>query len=221
MYSKMGKMSKDESFSFWLFITATVLAFIRPLYAAYLPGMKPAYVFFILGFAAFFARASDKKPFLDWDKAQKGIMWGMMFLFSGGIALGKLMTDTKAVDYIAEMVSKLPLTGGIDTIFAFSVFSAFLTEISSNTAAASIAIPVIKSISQALSLNPAPFILLSIVSVNCAYALPLSIRAIPVSHGLNPESMFTYGLLLSVLTILATTIFGWLAVQFWPWFSVL
>lgn len=52
-------------------------------------------------------------------------MWGMMFLFSGGIALGKLMTDTKAVDYIAEMVSKLPLTGGIDTIFAFSVFSAF------------------------------------------------------------------------------------------------
>lgn len=221
MYSKMGKMSKDESFSFWLFITATVLAFIRPLYAAYLPGMKPAYVFFILGFAAFFARASDKKPFLDWDKAQKGIMWGMMFLFSGGIALGKLMTDTKAVDYIAEMVSKLPLTGGIDTIFAFSVFSAFLTEISSNTAAASIAIPVIKSISQALSLNPAPFILLSIVSVNCAYALPLSIRAIPVSHGLNPESMFKYGLLLSVLTILATTIFGWLAVQFWPWFSVL
>lgn len=221
MYSKMGKMSKDESFSFWLFILATVLAFVRPLYAAYLPGLKPAYVFFILGFVTFFAKGSDGKPFLNWDKAQKDIMWGMMFLFSGGIALGKLMTDTKAVDYIADMVSELPLTGGIETIFAFSIFSAFLTEISSNTAAASIAIPVVKSISQALSINPAPFILLSIVSVNCAYALPLSIRAIPVSHGLSPESMFKYGLLLSGLTIAATTLFGWLAIQFWPWFQVL
>ncbi|MDO4203323.1 MAG: SLC13 family permease [Selenomonadaceae bacterium] len=221
MYAKMGKMSKDESFSFWLFILATVLAFVRPLYASYLPGLKPAYVFFILGFVTFFAKASDGKPFLNWDKAQKDIMWGMMFLFSGGIALGKLMTDTKAVDYIAAMVSELPLTGGIETIFAFSIFSAFLTEISSNTAAASIAIPVVKSISQALSLNPAPFILLSIVSVNCAYALPLSIRAIPVSHGLSPESMFKYGLLLSGLTIAATTLFGWLAMQFWPWFAVL
>ena len=40
-----------------------------------------------------------------------------------------------------------------------------LTEISSNTAAAAIAVPVVQSIAQALGLNPIPYLFVAIVAL--------------------------------------------------------
>ena len=94
------------------------------------------------------------------------------------------------------------------------MFSTFLTEISSNTAAASIAIPVVESIARQLALNPIPYIFVTIVAVNCAYLLPVSTRAIPVSYGLNPGDLFKYGLSLTIVNIILTTIVGYFVLQY-------
>lgn len=54
-YAKLGPMSRGEKLGLWLFILATGLAFVRPLYVQYLPLMKPAYVFFTFGMLTFYA----------------------------------------------------------------------------------------------------------------------------------------------------------------------
>lgn len=219
--NELPKMGKGEIISFILFFSATILAFARPLFADALPAMRPAYIFFICGLLTFVLKDEHNQIMLTWKQAEKELMWGMFFLFAGGLALGRLVTQTGAAKGLAELITVLPLSGGVETISIFVIFSTFLTEISSNTAAASISIPVVESIAKQLALNPIPYVLITIVAVNCAYILPVSTRAIPVSYGLNPGDLFKYGLPLTLLNIILTTVVGYFAIQYLPMFSSL
>ena len=239
MYAQLGTIRLGEKISLVLFVAATLLAFIRPLYAGWLPALKPAYVFLIMGLLAFTFEDEDGKALLTWEFAEKGVMWGMLFLFAGGLALGSLVTETGAALKMAEAITLLPLTGGshvnlmkaespgpqVDKLVpkvqstAKILFSTVLTEISSNTAAAAIAVPVVQSIAQALGLNPIPYLFVAIVAFNSAYVLPVSIRAIPVSYGLDPAELFKNGLLLSLCSVLLITVVGYLFIRYWPLFS--
>ena len=195
MYAQLGTIRLGEKISLVLFVAATLLAFIRPLYAGWLPALKPAYVFLIMGLLAFTFEDEDGKALLTWEFAEKGVMWGMLFLFAGGLALGSLVTETGAALKMAEAITLLPLTGGLETV------------------------PVVQSIAQALGLNPIPYLFVAIVAFNSAYVLPVSIRAIPVSYGLDPAELFKNGLLLSLCSVLLITVVGYLFIRYWPLFS--
>lgn len=93
-------------------------------------------------------------------------------------------------------------------VLVFTIFGAALTEISSNTAAAAIAMPIVQSLTGAMGLSPLPYLLLMTAAINTAYILPVSIRAIPVSCGLDASVMARYGVLASALSILAITLLG-------------
>ena len=188
-------------------------------YLLHLPLMKPAYVFFTFGMLTFMLRNETGQLLLTWREAEKGIMWGMIFLFSGGLALGQLITKTGAATQIAKVITLLPLSGGWETMFSLTLFATFLTEISSNTAAASISIPVVQSISQQLGLNPIPYILTSIVAVNCAFILPVSTRAVGVTYGLNPDDLLKNGLKLSIICMLLVSALGCICMHCWSLFS--
>ena len=219
-YDELSPMDRDEFIAAALFVIAMVLAFVRPLYAEALPALKPAYIFLIGGLLTFVIPRKDGRPFCTWRYAEKDVMWGMLFLFAGGLALGTVVTMTGAAARIAELINRMPLTGGIETVFIFNVFSTVLTEISSNTAAAAIAIPVVRSIVETMGLNPIGYIYICIIAVNCAYVLPVSIRAIAVGSGLDPKQMFHYGLSLSVATVCLITVLGYVMMQYWPDFNV-
>ena len=219
-YAEFGKMSHGEKIALWLFVAATVLAFARALYAEWLPALKPAFVFFIFGMLTF-VRRDEGGWMLTWRDAEKGLMWGMIFMFAGGLALGRLITETDAAQVIAKGLTQLPLDGGFETMMSVALLGTFLTEISSNTAAASISIPVILSLTEELMLNPIPYLLVTIVAVNCAYILPVSIRAIGVSYGLSTDALLKEGVKLSLLTMLLISLVGYLAMKFWPLFVTL
>ncbi len=221
MYKTLGRMKASEWISLFLFLAATLLSFLRPLYAELLPGMKPAYVFLTLSLLTFLIEDDAGKPLMTWDKAEKAVMWGMLFLFAGGLALGKLVTGTNAAAKIAQMIAEGNLAGGLGTIFIFVLFACGLSEISSNTAAAAIAVPVVASITTALGLDPIPYLLVVIVAFNCAYILPISIRAIPIGYGLEPNALLREGSKLAMLSVLAITEVGYLLMKFWPLFSSL
>lgn len=220
-YAELGKIRKSEIIGFTLFFVAMILSFLRPYYMKLLPLMKPAYVFFFFGMMTFVLKDENDKPMLTWKIAEKKLGWGMMFLFAGGLALGKLVTDTGAAKFIAEKITLLPLSGGIETLLVFGIFSTILTEISSNTAAAAISIPVVLTTCQQMGVNPIPFLLSCIVAVNCAYVLPVSIRAIGCNHGLDPAHLLRYGAPLSVTGVVVISILCYFCMKFWPLFNTL
>lgn len=219
-YKNLGPIKRGEKICLTVFILAMVLSFIRPIYADLLPGLKPAYVFLVLGFIMFFFRDENYEKLLDWEDAEKNVMWNMLFLFAGGLALGKMITETGAADIMAELISGMNLTGGIMTVAVFVVFACLLAELSSNTAAAAIAVPVVMSITQKLSLNPVPYWYITAMAFNAAYILPLTVRAVPVAYGMDVSHLFKKGTPLCILSMAAIIVIGYLLMSVWPTFSV-
>ncbi|MBQ9284265.1 MAG: anion permease, partial [Acidaminococcaceae bacterium] len=157
-YASFGSMGRGEKIGLTVFSLATALAFLRPLFADFLPGLKPAYCFLLLGLLMFVLYDENGNVMLRWEYAESHAMWGMYFLFASGIALGKLIIQTGAVNRVVEMLSAFSLDGGFVTVLLFAAFTTLMSEISSNTAAASVAIPVVASICSSLSLNPIPYV---------------------------------------------------------------
>ena len=100
-------------------------------------------------------------------------------------------------------------------------FTVLLAELSSNTAAAAISIPVVMSLTETLGLNPVPYWYITSMAFNAAFILPLTVRAIPVAYGLDVSHLFKKGPQLTILCIVAITIVGYLFMKIWPFFSVL
>lgn len=220
LYQQLPPMNRDELVSLALFTLATVLSFARPLYAAYLPGLKPAFVFLLFGMLGFVLRRSSGEAFLDLKTAEKKVFWGLIFMFGGGLAMGMLIEKTGAAQSIADLISVLYLDGGFLTILAFVSFTVILSEISSNTSAAAISLPIVISIIKGLNKNPIPYIYIVIAAFNCAYMLPTTIRSIPVGYGLKPRYMLEKGALLTVGSILVISVLGYLLLKYWELFSM-
>lgn len=218
-YNEMPKMSIEEKASLGLFALATVLAFTRQFYQNLLPGLKPAYVFLICAILSFLINNSEGHRLMKWKSVQTKIVWELIYIFAGGLAAGTLIKGSGAADAIGAMVSQMNLTGGVFTIFVMITLTLLLSDVTSNTATAAVAIPVVISVIQGIGQNPIPFIYIASVGVNLSYMLPTSIRAIPVGYGLEPKYMLKEGWKMTIMVILLMTLVCTLMLKYWPAFS--
>lgn len=212
-------MTRDEAISLVLFVIATVLAFTRQLYQQYIPALKPAYAF--LGCAVLsFVLLGRKGGKLRWKKAKNKIIWDMMLIFAGGMALGTLVNDSGAATAIGEGVQSMGLTGGFGTVAIIILITIILSDITSNTATAAIAIPIVISIVQGMGLNAIPYVYIASIGVNLSYMLPTSIRAIPVGYGLSPRYMLKEGWKLTLIVWILMTVLAYILLKYWDMFSL-
>lgn len=218
-YKEMPKMTRGEKYSLTLFVVATLLAFTRQLYQDLLPGLKPAYVFIICGILAFMIVDEKGERIMKWKSAQKKIIWDLLYIFAGGLAVGTLIGDTGAAQEIGNAVARMGLTGGLLTVFVIITVTLLMSDVTSNTATAAIAIPIVISIIEGIGLNPIPYIYIASIGVNLSYMLPTSIRAIPVGYGLSPKYMLKEGWKLTVIVIVSMTALAYILLRFWPTFS--
>jgi len=221
LLSNMPKLTKAGKLSLLAFILAAGLSFTRQLYQAYVPDLKPGYIFLLFGGCMFFLKDEEKKPIITWDLVEKNLMWGMFFLFAGGTALGALVNGSGAAAAFANLLSSLNITNDYLLILFIVVMNIVLSDVINNTACAAVTVPIIIGIAQGLGRPVIPYLWIATVSYNISYTLPTSIRAIPIGYGLEPKYMFKKGLILTVFVILAVTTLGWLCIKFWPGFGTL
>ena len=202
---KIGKPRRSEIIALVLFFTALALAFLRPLYEHLLPEFKPFYAFLLMGLLAFFLKGDMGKPLITWDFAVGKLNWSLIILFSGGMAAGNLIITTGAADAVAAALASSGLQNAYLMVLLFIAFGLFLANASSNTAAVAVLIPIVISITMALKLDPLPYVYITAAACNCAYALPTSIRAIPVGYGLSVNYMFKKGLTAATISLLILT----------------
>lgn len=218
-YKSLPKMSFEEKMSLILFAVSTILAFTRQFYQELLPGLKPAYVFIICAVLSFLITSKDGQRLMVWKSVQTKIVWELIYIFAGGLAAGTLINGSGAADAIGNLVSGMNLSGGVVTICVIITLTLLLSDVTSNTATAAVAIPVVISIIQGIGKNPIPFIYIASVGVNLSYMLPTSIRAIPVGYGLEPKYMFKEGWKITILVIILMTITCSIMYKIWPAFS--
>lgn len=218
-YKAMAPMSREENWSLALFLVATILAFTRQFYQDLLPGLKPAYSFIICAVISFLVTRHDGERLMMWKSTEKRIGWELMYVFAGGLALGTLVNDSGAAVAIGDMVAGTDLNGGFGTVMIIVTVTLLLSDVTSNTATAAVAIPIVIGIIQGIGKNPIPYIYIASIGVNLSYMLPTSIRAIPVGYGLEPRYMLKKGAPITIVVILLMSITGYLLLNYWPAFS--
>ncbi len=219
VYKEMPKMTREEILSFLLFAVATVLSFTRQLYQSFLPGLKPAYVFIICAVLSFFIKKKDGENLMKWKNTQGKILWELIYIFAGGLALGALINKSGAADNIGALVSSANLDGGFLTVLIIVAVTLLLSDVTSNTATAAVAIPIVISIVNGMGKDPIPYVYIASIGVNLSYMLPTSIRAIPVGYGLKPKFMLKQGIVITVMVIALMSVTAYLMLEFWPAFS--
>ncbi len=219
IYKEMPPMTKEEKLSLALFVFATVMAFSRELYKDLLPGLKPAYVFIICAVVSFFVKKKDGERLMKWKNVQGKIIWDMIYIFAGGMALGTIINKSGAAADIGAAVSSANLSEGFLLIFIIVTFTLLISDVTSNTATAAVAIPIVISIVSGMGKDPIPYVYIASIGVNLSYMLPTSIRAIPVGYGLKPKFMFKEGVMITVIVIALMSATAYILLNYWPLFS--
>lgn len=130
----------------------------------------------------------NREPTLQWRDAAR-IEWGTILLFGGGLSLGGLMFQTGLSEAIGRGLADLFAVDTLWTITALAIFAGILSsELTSNTASASMIIPVMIAIAQSAGVSALPPALGACLGASYGFMLPVSTppNAIVYGSGLVP-----------------------------------
>lgn len=219
-YREMGPIKRDEALCGIFFLVTFFGALCRPLFSAFLPSLVPAYIFVGMGMLSFFCTYKGKE-IMTWPEAQSGVMWGMMYLFAGGLALGTLLNGSGATAQIVTIIQGFAFDGGITTIIMFVLIAAVISELTSSTVSAACIVPIVLAFATQTGLNPIPYWLITVMAFDAEFLLPVSIRAVPASYGLSPSDMLSKGMPLFIARLVIIVVLGFVLMQVWPTFLTL
>jgi len=153
-------------------------------------------------------RRSKHRFLLDWGTAVKAIPWGIVLLFGGGFALAAGFKATGLDTWIGGNLGHFAGLQTLLIVFAICLLVTFLTEVTSNTATATMMMPILAA--TAVALNEHPFFLMipGTISASCAFMLPVATppNAIVFGSGwVNITKMAKVGVLLNFAGVLIIT----------------
>jgi solute carrier family 13 (sodium-dependent dicarboxylate transporter), member 2/3/5 len=150
----------------------------------------------------FLPSGKDGERILSWNEA-KQIDWGTILLFGGGIALGDLMFSTGLAKWLGEgLVDFFQVKSLFGLVLLFTAAAIIVSEITNNTAAATMVVPVAISMSQAAGVDPFPPALAACLGASFGFMMPVSTapNALVYGTGCVPlTKMIRYGILLDII----------------------
>ena len=147
---------------------------------------------------------------MDWEDAKR-VPWGILLLFGGGLAIAKGFGTSGLSDYIAVQLAAL-LGDAEQLIIVMSTvaFITGLTEVASNTATITLAVPIMASLSQAIGAHPLLLLIPTTLAASCAFMLPVSTPANAIVYGTGRipiMKMVIAGVWLDILSVFLLTFF--------------
>ena len=143
--------------------------------------------------------------------ALQRIDWTTLLLFGGGLSLGEMLFDTGLARVLGEgLFTALPVGGMFGTVLAATILAVVVSEMTSNTASASLVVPIVLALAQAANVDPVPPALAATVACSFGFMLPVSTppNAIVYATGrVRIVEMVRYGMALDAVGILLVS--GW------------
>ncbi len=218
---RLGPMKKEEKLIIGVFVIVATLWILMGLVKWPLfKGVSDASVA-IGGALLLFVIPSDlhKGVFLlDWKTAVK-IPWDVILLFGGGLCLASGFQQTGLTQYIAGLLVDLQGMQLIWIIVCVVALNIFLTEVTSNTAVATLMIPVMGAIAVGMQINPLGPIVAACIACSYAFMLPVATPPNAVVFGsgaVTIRQMAKTGLWLNLLGIIQITLVVYYLMP-WVW----
>ncbi|MGY0692123.1 SLC13 family permease [Virgibacillus sp. FSP13] len=209
---KLGAASYEEKIVFTVFILAAFAWITRSfLLAPYVnENINDAIIAMTAGIALFIIPAKNKKGdfLLDWETAVK-LPWGILLLFGGGLAIAAGFVNSGLSEWIGNQLSALEGVNIFLVLLVVSGLVIFLTELTSNTATASMMYPIMASLAIALGVHPYTVMVAAGVAASCAFMLPVATPPNAVVFGsgyLRIPDMAKAGFALNILGIILVTL---------------
>lgn len=136
------------------------------------PSEKPDFMFWRENVNA---KPKRRTSLMTWPAMQKKFSWSIIMLLGGGYAMARGI-EASGLQQRIGCTMKSFLFGLDETLIVFVVvlIVATITVVASNTATASIFLPVLVSVAQVLQMNPLYFVLPATAAASYAFILPIA-----------------------------------------------
>ena len=165
----------------------------------------------LAGVVAMFVIPSGKvkhEKLLNWPLA-KDIPWGILLLFAGGICLARGVMESGLGNIIGQSLTALGALPLWLLIFVLTLTVSFVTEVTSNTATATLLMPILAATATALQLPIELLMIPAVIACSCAFCMPVATppnSIVFASKRITIKAMAREGVVLNVLLAVITTI---------------
>lgn len=221
-YKELGQVTFEEKVIICLFTITVLLWFFRgdiTIDQFKLKGWSnlfdnPAYITdstiaMAMASIMFLFPSSKKETILSWKEVQK-MPLGIIFLFGGGFALAKGISDSGLSGWIASQLTSVNLLHPVLLVILLCTFMTFFTELTSNTASTYLILPIILAVSVSAGTHALLLMVPVVFSASFAFMLPVATppnTVIFASEKIKINSMLKAGLILNLIGIVLITLF--------------
>ncbi|XP_063850687.1 Na(+)/citrate cotransporter-like isoform X4 [Scylla paramamosain] len=225
-YRALGPVSRKEAVVVTSFLILVMLWVFRdpgfiPGWATYYttPGdsvyVKAATPVMLMVFLLFCIPAESKpapgakqvERCMNWEAVHKKVPWGIVILLGGGLVLAEGAKHSGLSIYFSQQLTRLKDLPKEALVVLVCLMAGGMTEFASNTATASILLPMLANLALAIQVHP--LYLLIPATACCAYAFMLPVatpgNAIVLSaSGMRTSVMIRAGIVMNIVCIIVT-----------------
>lgn len=209
--AKLGSASIEEKLVFVVFLLAAFSWITRSFFLSnFIPGLSDGLIAIVFSIVLFIIPSVNRKGdrLMDWNTAVK-LPWGILLLFGGGLAIASGFVGTGLSEWIGSQLMGLDGVSVFVMILLVAALVLALTEITSNTATASMMYPIMASLALALGIHPYALMVAAAVAASCAFMLPVATppnAAVFGSGYLKITDMMRAGLALNIFGVILITL---------------
>ena len=119
---------------------------------------------------------------LDWPSAER-IPWGVLILFGGGLALADAFGTSGLAEWIGRQLGGLRGAPPVVVIGAIGLLFVLLTELTSNTATAAMAMPIMAALGPAVGASPLSLMATAALASSLGFMLPVGTPPNALAYG--------------------------------------
>lgn len=220
---RLGPVKRSEWSVMAIFAFAVTGWLMRDPLAALAPDLKPflterlddTVIAVIAAILLFVVPVNLRKRefVLDWHSAEQ-IPWGILLLFGGGLSLAAGVRASGLDLFIGEQFSAFAGMPTLLIVLLVGLILVFLTEVTSNTATATIFFPILAGAAPVLGIDPLLLLVPAAMGVSCAFMLPMATppNALVFATGeVSIRQMAKAGLILNFISAALVTLIAYTA----------
>ena len=215
--SALGRMSRSEQRVLMVFSTVAFLWIFRGLIPIpELSSMTDSGIAIAGALALFVIPNGEKRQqtLLDWRSAA-GIPWDVLILFGGGFALAQGFQESGLTAWIGSQLGFLHLVHWFILVLTAAMVTIFLTELTSNTATASMLLPIVAGLAAASGQDALLPMVATALAASFAFMLPVATppnAIVFASRQVTIAEMARAGIWMNLigLLLIALAVSGWL-----------
>jgi sodium-dependent dicarboxylate transporter 2/3/5 len=200
------KMNFEQKRLTYILIGLVVLLLVNSPIKPYWGGLGLNEKLILLGFGILMFM--PKIGFLTWRDSKK-IPFEIIFLFGAGFSIAMAFSKSGLAAEIATYLQNFADMPILFLLLIVATFVTFTTEVTSNTALISIALPIIYSLAQMSGANEPLILMVATIAASYAFMLPIATlpNAIAMSSGaLKVSDMAKFGIILNIVGVISVTL---------------